>query len=188
MFRKIKSLLNSVKKLTVQELEMDRLESRFPTLHLRSNVTIVSSHLFFPGLHLEVAQNVLINCGGQEWSQGKGKFTCGDYCYIGPNSVLFSAGEIEMGNHVLISPSVNIISHQHSFDDDTKTYDRQASKFEKICIGNNVWIGAGATVLPGVSIGDNAIIGANALVNKDVMANTIVAGVPAVLIKKLKQN
>ncbi len=52
--------------------------------------------------------------------------------------------------------------------------------------GNNVWIGSNATILPGVTIGDGAIIGANAVVTKDVKENTIVAGVPAKLIKEIK--
>ena len=55
----------------------------------------------------------------------------------------------------------------------------------KVIIGNNVWIGDKATVLPGVSIGDGAIIGANSVVTKDVPAFSVVAGNPAKIIKKL---
>jgi maltose O-acetyltransferase len=54
-----------------------------------------------------------------------------------------------------------------------------------ITIGNSVWIGMGAKILPGVTIGDNAVIAAGAVVNKSVAANTVVAGVPARLIKQL---
>jgi acetyltransferase-like isoleucine patch superfamily enzyme len=57
----------------------------------------------------------------------------------------------------------------------------------KITIGNNVWIGAGAVILPGVSIGDNAVVAARATVTKDVPANTIVGGVPAKAIKYIQE-
>jgi acetyltransferase-like isoleucine patch superfamily enzyme len=56
----------------------------------------------------------------------------------------------------------------------------------KIVIKKNAWIGAGATILPGVTIGENAIVAAGAVVTKDVFDNTIVGGVPAKLIKKIK--
>lgn len=57
--------------------------------------------------------------------------------------------------------------------------------FKPIYIGKNVWIGAHATILPGVKVGDGAIIAAGAVVTKDVTANTIVGGVPAKEIKKI---
>ena len=56
-----------------------------------------------------------------------------------------------------------------------------------IHIGKNVWIGANATVLPGVTIGDNAVIAAAAVVTKDVPANVVVAGVPAKVIRKTEK-
>ena len=55
----------------------------------------------------------------------------------------------------------------------------------KVTIGNNVWIGSGANILPGVTIGDNSIIAAGALVNKDIPSNVIVGGVPAKIIRNL---
>ncbi len=54
-----------------------------------------------------------------------------------------------------------------------------------IVIGNNVWIGAAATILPGVTIGDNAVVAAGAVVSRDVPASTIAAGVPARVLKRL---
>ena len=54
-----------------------------------------------------------------------------------------------------------------------------------IAIGKNVWIGSHATILPGVRVGDNAVVAAGAVVTKDVPANAVVGGVPAVLLKNL---
>lgn len=58
----------------------------------------------------------------------------------------------------------------------------------RVIIGNNVWIGAHATILPGINIGNNAVIAAGAVVTKDVLANTVVAGNPAKIIKYLEEN
>lgn len=56
---------------------------------------------------------------------------------------------------------------------------------EPITIGNNVWIGGSATILPGVSIGDNAVVGAGSVVTRDVAPNTVVAGNPAKVIRQI---
>ncbi|WP_316826381.1 acyltransferase [Pedobacter miscanthi] len=98
----------------------------------------------------------------------------------------FSANQedIIIGNDCLLGPDVLIINSNH----DTKTdilIREQPNVAKKIAIGNNVWIGAKSIILPGVIIGDNAVIAAGAVVNKDVEANTLVAGVPAKFIKKL---
>lgn len=65
---------------------------------------------------------------------------------------------------------------------------KQGESFEKIVIGNNVWIGAKATILMGVTIEDNAIIGAHALVNRNVKKNEIVGGVPIRTIRMRESN
>jgi acetyltransferase-like isoleucine patch superfamily enzyme len=64
---------------------------------------------------------------------------------------------------------------------------RKSLDLAKIVIKKNAWIGAGAIILPGVTVGKNAIVAAGAVVNKDVADNTIVAGVPAKKIKKIKK-
>jgi acetyltransferase-like isoleucine patch superfamily enzyme len=58
-------------------------------------------------------------------------------------------------------------------------------KCKRVEIGNNVWIGAGTKILPGVHIGDGAVVGAGAVVTKDVEANTVVVGVPAKYVKNI---
>ena len=63
--------------------------------------------------------------------------------------------------------------------------DRNTTYPSKVIIGNNVWIGSGANILPGVSIGDNSIIGAGSVVIKDIPANSVAVGIPAKVIKNL---
>jgi acetyltransferase-like isoleucine patch superfamily enzyme len=59
-------------------------------------------------------------------------------------------------------------------------------KCRKVVIGNNVWIGAGVSIMPGVHVGDNAVIAGGAVVTKDVSANTVVGGNPAKVIRKIE--
>lgn len=81
---------------------------------------------------------------------------------------------IEIGNNVTLAPRVHILAHDAS----TKLALGYA-KIGKVIIGNNVFIGANATILPNVRIGDNVIIGANSLVNRDIKSNSVVAGNPS---------
>ena len=90
---------------------------------------------------------------------------------------------IEIGDDCLIADSVHIYDHDHKYDDLNRPIREQGYKTKPIKIGSNVWIGAKATILKGVTIGDGAIIGANAVVTKDVPANAVVAGNPARVVK-----
>ncbi len=90
---------------------------------------------------------------------------------------------IEIGDGTLIGHQVVIATLNHATDPA-----RRADMIPKaVKIGKNVWIGAHATILPGVNIGDNAIVAAGAVVTKDVASNTVVGGVPAKKIKNINE-
>ena len=88
---------------------------------------------------------------------------------------------IKIGHNVRVGPGVGLISANHDLDD----YDRWPES-EPITIGNNVWIGMNAVVLPGVTIGDNVAVGANSVVSKDIPSNSIAAGSPCKIIRQKK--
>lgn len=90
-------------------------------------------------------------------------------------------GGITLEDNVLVGPKVNLITTNHPLD----PAERKATYSLPIIIRRNAWLGANATVMPGVTIGENAIVAAGAVVTKDVAANTIVAGVPARVVKKI---
>ena len=90
-------------------------------------------------------------------------------------------GGITIGDEALIGHNVVLATLNHDLDPRKRSNTIPAP----INIGKKVWIGANATVLPGVSVGDHAVIAAGAVVTKDVPANTVVGGVPAKMIKTI---
>jgi acetyltransferase-like isoleucine patch superfamily enzyme len=111
-----------------------------------------------------------------------GRFiTIGKNVFINHACSFLDMGGITIENDVLIGPRVNIVTENHPLD----PTDRRALVTQPVVIKRNAWIGAGATILPGVTIGENAVVAAGAVVSKDVAANTIVGGVPAKFIKAI---
>jgi acetyltransferase-like isoleucine patch superfamily enzyme len=111
----------------------------------------------------------------------------GRYISIGKNVFINHAcsfldmGGITIGDNVLIGPKVNLVSENHPIDPSQ----RHSLIGKPIIIKNNAWIGASATILPGITVGENSIVAAGAIVTKDVPDNTIVAGNPAKQIKNI---
>lgn len=110
----------------------------------------------------------------------------GDKTYIGElNNIRASGGIIRIGSNCLISQHVNLIVTNHEYKRDQLIRDQPWDTSKNfITIGDDVWIGSGATILPGVTIGNGAIIAAGSVVNKDVGPYMIVGGVPAKVIKE----
>ncbi|MDY0904663.1 DapH/DapD/GlmU-related protein [Pedobacter sp. CFBP9032] len=111
-----------------------------------------------------------------------GKFiTIGKNVFINHACSFLDMGGITIEDDVLIGPRVNLVTENHPLD----PVDRRALLTRPIVIKRNAWIGAGATVLPGVTVGENAVVAAGAVVSKDVAPNTVVGGVPAKFIKNI---
>lgn len=112
---------------------------------------------------------------------------CGKNIHVGARTFFNSGckfqdqGGIYIGDDVLIGHNVVIATLNHLVEPEQ----RSGMIPRRVRIGNKVWIGSNATILPGVTIGDNAIVGAGAVVTKDVDSNTVVAGNPARLIKNI---
>jgi acetyltransferase-like isoleucine patch superfamily enzyme len=107
--------------------------------------------------------------------------TIGKNVFINHGCTFLDLGGIKIEDDVLIGPNVQLITENHPLD----PAKRKSLVLAGIIIKVNVWIGAGAIILPGVTVGKNAVVAAGAVVNKDVPENTVVAGVPAKVVKKM---
>ena len=111
-----------------------------------------------------------------------GRFTTiGKNVFINHACSFLDMGGITIEDHVLIGPRVNIVTENHPLD----SAERRALVTQPVVIKRNAWIGAGATILPGVTVGENAVVAAGAVVSKDVPVNTVVGGIPAKFIKAI---
>lgn len=105
----------------------------------------------------------------------------GKNVFINFGCTFMDRGGITIGDNAFIAPNVSLITENHGLPADK----RRTLVSRPITIGNNVWIGTSAIVLQGVTIGDNAVVGAGSVVTHDVPPNTVVAGNPARIIKKI---
>lgn len=153
------------KKLLVQlnnssdQNETRNLLSRITGSEIDESVVVFTPIYINYGKHTKIGKNVFIN------------FNC----------TLLDLGGITIEDNVLIAPNVNILSEGHPLSPG----ERHALIAGHIHIKENSWIGAGATILAGVTIGKNAIVAAGAVVSKDVPDNTVVGGIPAKILKAL---
>ena len=108
-----------------------------------------------------------------------GTIKIGHSCFVNSFTTLYGHGDLTIGNGVLIGPQVTIIPANYGFKERDIPFRLQASSMKGITIEDNVWLGAGVTILDGCFIGEGSIIGAGAVVTKDVEPYSIVTGIPA---------
>lgn len=130
-----------------------------------------SAHV--PGLHvplnLEMGANV----------------TVGQQCFINFGATILAQAPVTLGDHVMIGPNCSLITVGHPVND----HEMRKGGWEiarPISIGDNTWLGANVTVLPGVSIGQDCVIGAGALVTRDVPDRSLVLGAPGRVVRVLE--
>ena len=110
-----------------------------------------------------------------------GDVLIGDNTRIGIHCTVI--GPVTIGSHVNLAQGITVTALNHNFEDTTKRIDEQGVSTRPVVIGDDVWIGANAVILPGVTIGHHSVVAAGAVVTKDVPSNTVVGGVPAKEIK-----
>lgn len=104
----------------------------------------------------------------------------------GYTQLRFGNGRINIGSNVLLGQFVSIIAQSYKYEDKNRLIRDQGMYAQDVEIGNDVWIGAYSTIMPGVRIGNGAVIGASSVVNRDVPEYEVWAGVPAKKIKERK--
>jgi len=109
----------------------------------------------------------------------------GRNCLISEFNVLRGQGGITIGDNVYTAPLVQMLAVDHVYDDPTRPIIEQGITAKGIVVEENAWIGAGAIILDGVRVGKGAVVGAGAVVTDDVPPHTVVAGVPARVVRDL---
>jgi acetyltransferase-like isoleucine patch superfamily enzyme len=112
-----------------------------------------------------------------------GDVLIGDYTRIGLHNTVI--GPVTIGSHVNLAQGITVTALNHNFEDPNKRIDEQGISTTPVTIEDDIWIGANAVVLPGVTIGSHSVVAAGAVVTKDVPPHSLVAGVPAKVIKQI---
>ena len=115
-----------------------------------------------------------------------GDIVIGDRSRVGIHCTII--GPVSIGNHVNLAQGITVTALNHNFTDTTKRIDEQGISTKPVIIEDDVWIGANAVILQGVTIGCHSVVAAGAVVTKDVAPYTIVGGIPAKVIKQLKSS
>lgn len=108
----------------------------------------------------------------------------GDHVFLNGSCTILDCNEVRIGHHVMLGPQVQIYTAAHALQAEARNQGWEVAK--PVVIEDNVWLGGGAILLPGVSVGLNAVVGAGAVVSRSVPANTVVAGNPARVIREIE--
>lgn len=145
-------------------------------LILEGPIDIASPAGITLGNHVHLGKDVYLGA----WERGR--LTVGDHTYIGRFGIVLAYCSVTIGSDCLIAPSCHITDVNHGIEPG-ELIRKQPCASRPVVIGNDVWIGAGCSILPGVTIGDGAVIGARAVVSKNIPPYAIAVGVPAKVIK-----
>jgi acetyltransferase-like isoleucine patch superfamily enzyme len=104
--------------------------------------------------------------------------------FVNQNCTFYDLGGLEIGDDVMIGPNVSLITSGHPVEPSRR---RNFVVAKPIVIGRNVWIGAGATIIGGVTVGENSVVAAGAVVTRDVPPNVLVGGNPAAIIRSIAE-
>ena len=107
----------------------------------------------------------------------------GNHVYANFNLTIVDDTHVYVGNNVLFAPNVILATAGHPIDPTLRASDYQFNM--PIRIGNNVWLGAGVIVMPGVTIGDNSVVGAGSVVTKDIPPNVVAFGTPCKVVREI---
>lgn len=146
----------------------------------KDNVTL------FAGGPLVIGDSCVLAERSTIWS-GKGGVYIGNNFFLGIGSYISAiGGKVKIGRDVMIADDVSLYTWNHKYGKGEKSFSEMGGVVEDITIGNNCWIGSGTKILAGVRLGDNCVVAAGTILKGKFHKNSVIAGVPAKIIKKIK--
>ena len=109
----------------------------------------------------------------------------GDYFFANHNCQILDGAKVKFGNYVFIAPNCTFTTAEHALDTEQRNEGLEVAL--PITVGDNVWFGAGVTVLGGVTIGSDTVIGAGSVVTRDIPSGVIAVGVPCCVLRKITE-
>ncbi|HBT3176109.1 capsular polysaccharide export protein, LipB/KpsS family [Klebsiella aerogenes] len=176
--------------LLIKDKETKVMNKTKETSFISESASVAESVLFKPSFEegvysimdgVEIRENTVIE------SHDGGKLYVGEKTVIGYNCWLNATGGIRIGANTLIGANTIITSSSHHFKDQIPVVE-QGMSFKPVTIGSNVWIGSNVSILEGVNIGDGCVIGANSVIKNDVLPNSIVKPVDAIVTQSITRN
>ena len=138
----------------------------------------------------KILKELLGSTGDNVYMEPNIRFDYGYNTYVGENffanfdCTILDVCEVRFGDNCMLGPSVQIYTATHPLNPTERNSGKEYAK--PITFGNNVWIGGGAIINPGITVGNNVIIASGAVITKDVPDNVVVGGNPAKVIKQLE--
>jgi acetyltransferase-like isoleucine patch superfamily enzyme len=169
-----------------------RLLARLALLKLRYGRRLQTDGICFicPGVKLEIGRNATLRVGRWAWiGHGckvrvhEGEVSVGAKTVMGQDCTISAYQRVEIGRECIIADRVMMIDFDHGVTEVERPIRLQGIYKRDVKVGNNVWVGYGACVLRGVSVGDNSVIGTSAVLTRSFPANSVLAGVPAKVIR-----
>jgi acetyltransferase-like isoleucine patch superfamily enzyme len=169
-----------------------RLLARLAVLKLRYRSRLQTDGICFicPGVTLEIGPNAVLRVGRWAWighdckiRVHEGEVSIGAKTVIGQECTISAFQHVSIGRECIVADRVMLIDFDHGVTEVERPIRLQGIYKRDVRVGHNVWMGYGACVLRGVSIGDNSIVGTSAVVTRDFPANSVLAGVPARLLR-----
>jgi acetyltransferase-like isoleucine patch superfamily enzyme len=154
---------------------INKLYEMIYNLRQLSRYSLLAKSMAYVGEGVRFDDNVYLNYPEN--------ITIFDDVFIGKDTILNAFESIVIEKHVIIAASCKLITANHHFEDIKTHIKSQGYSLEPICIGEGSWLGYGAIILPGVTLGKGCVVAAGAVVTKSFAPYSILAGVPARLIK-----
>jgi len=150
------------------------------------NIIFEKGALVFHPENITIGNNVYIGHNAILKGYYKNLMEIGDNTWIGQGCFLHSGGGLKIGKFVGIGPFVKILTHVHKEEEAKKPILLCEQEYKKVVIEDNCDIGMGSIILPGIVIGTGSIVGAGSVVTRDVKPYSVVAGIPARLLRERK--